>query len=129
MNCLVCGHKLAIFRKLSLGDFCCQEHRDLYVEEHHGLARVEATTELKYGTGGTRVYAQFLQDEPQARKSVSVYRGHGPLTRIHVVAPDPYCRLFSQLAPARALAAVAPLPGIGTPIGFGVVGVSMKLPD
>ena len=72
MNCLVCGHKLAIFRKLSLGDFCCQEHRSLFIREQsdRGLARLmETNGETKSRAAGTRVYAQFLLDELPARSA------------------------------------------------------------
>ena len=50
MNCLICGHKLAIFRKLSLGDFCCEEHRALFLKEQkdRGLSRLmESSGEVK----------------------------------------------------------------------------------
>ena len=42
MNCLLCGRKLAIFRKSSIGDFCGPEHRALYLAEQSeaGLARL-----------------------------------------------------------------------------------------
>src|SRR6185436_10687305 len=66
MNCLVCGHKLAIFRKLSLGDFCCQEHRSVFLREQNaqGLARLTESADIsKDQRGGTRVYAQFLEEE------------------------------------------------------------------
>src|SRR6185436_8638284 len=64
MNCLVCGHKLAIFRKLSLGDFCCQEHRALFMKEQgeRGLARLKkANGEPKSRTIGLRAYPYFLE--------------------------------------------------------------------
>lgn len=37
MNCLLCGAKLAIFRKSSIGDFCSLEHRALYLADHEGV--------------------------------------------------------------------------------------------
>ena len=70
MNCLVCGHKLAIFRKLSLGDFCCQEHRALFIQDQseRGLARLMESGGEARKASGTRVYAQFLLDELPARE-------------------------------------------------------------
>src|SRR5438105_2147116 len=100
MNCLVCGHRLAIFRKLSLGDFCCVEHRDLYAKEHRGIAVLESHAEAAHAGGGTRVYAQFLQDEPPARPIATQVRGYGPLATVQVVAPEPRCQLLSRLASA-----------------------------
>jgi len=59
MNCLVCGHKLAIFRKISLGDFCCQEHRTLFLREQNEqgvirLAESAVSSSENSRPGGTR---------------------------------------------------------------------------
>src|SRR5713226_3677836 len=85
MNCLICGHKLAIFRKLSLGDFCCQEHRSLFIQEQsdRGLARLmEASGEPESRAGRTRVYAQFLLDELPALQGGPGSVGYGPLAPV-----------------------------------------------
>ena len=82
MNCLICGHKLAIFRKLSLGDFCCQEHRALFIKEQsdRGLARLmDANGQSKSREAGTRVYAQFLLDEVPAQQTGPACVGYGLL--------------------------------------------------
>src|SRR5438874_11116682 len=84
MKCLVCGHKLAIFRKLSLGDFCCQEHRALFIREQsdRGLARLmETNGESKSRANGTRVYAQFLVDELPAYEDGPACQATGRLRR------------------------------------------------
>src|SRR5436309_1487215 len=103
MNCLVCGHKLAIFRKLSLGDFCCQEHRALFIREQsdRGLARLmETNGEPKGRANSTRVYAQFLVDELPANEDGPVCLGYGPLAPTPLVAPEPPQRSLLRLAPA-----------------------------
>jgi hypothetical protein len=132
MNCLVCGHKLAIFRKLSLGDFCCQEHRALFFEERseRGSARQKETAEGagKNQSGGTRVYAQFLEEELPARLSRGGSRGYGPLSAARVISPQAPCQSFSRLAPAREVIVTHPEPGVAAPIGFGVAGIRMRLP-
>src|SRR5713101_3928757 len=106
MNCLVCGHKLAVFRKLSLGDFCSQEHRALFAREQGetGLARlmetsvaesrverpkpaVEAKSPSKIGSAGPRVYAQFLLEEMPACHEGAFYYGYGPLSAAQMIAP------------------------------------------
>ena len=90
MNCLICGHKLAIFRKLSLGDFCCQEHRALFVKQQsdRGLARLMDTAEpSKKRAIGTRVYAQFLLDEVQPIQAGRGYLCHGPLAAVQIIPP------------------------------------------
>src|ERR1041385_4738086 len=89
MKCLVCGNKLAIFRKLSLGDFCCQEHRALFIKDQNdrGLARLmEPAAESKNAAGATRVYAQFLLEEVPARQDGPGSLGYGPLAPIRVAA-------------------------------------------
>src|SRR5438874_9323657 len=91
MKCLVCGHKLAIFRKLSLGDFCCQEHRALFIKEQsdRGLARLmDSNGESKTRTvGTTRVFAQFFLDEVPASEGGPGCQGHGLLTPERIVGP------------------------------------------
>src|SRR6266436_6762856 len=107
MNCLLCGHKLAIFRRLSLGDFCCQEHRALFLREQsdQGLARLIETKAPKSGSrkreGATRVYAQFLLDDVTARGDVGDSLGYGPLAPCLVIAPEAPRKSMSRLAPAR----------------------------
>jgi hypothetical protein len=138
MNCLVCGHKLAIFRKLSLGDFCCQEHRSLFLKEQseRGLARLmephgspETHASPKNREAGTRVYAQFLHEELAASSDGSDWRGHGPLAPAQVIGPAPQHRLFSQLAPACLLECSAPEVGVMAPIYFETAGISLRLPE
>src|SRR6266849_1337553 len=115
MNCLVCGHKLAIFRKLSLGDFCCQEHRSLFLEERNDRGvvrqRESAGGSPKSHSAGTRVYAQFLDEELPARSSGGGSRGYGPLSAARVIAPEAPVRSFLRLAPARALIGGSPQTG------------------
>ena len=126
MNCLVCGHKLAIFRKLSLGDFCCLEHRTLFLREHNeqGVMRLaeSANSSSEDRPGATRVYAQFLQEELAACHSGADYRGYGPLSASVVISPEAPFRTFSRLAPAQPQALTNPQPGKTAPIGFGVAG-------
>src|SRR5579862_8882179 len=99
MKCLVCGHKLARFRKLSLGDFCCQEHRAIYVKEQNdrGLARLTESAAAskphdaavsKAAGAGTRMYAQFLPDRPAALANEGNCRGHGPLACLQVAVAE-----------------------------------------
>src|SRR5438034_8235764 len=129
MNCLICGHKLAIFRKLSLGDFCCQEHRALFIKEQsdRGLARLmEPAVQSKNLAGATRVYAQFLLDEVPARQDGPGLLGYGPLAPTRVAAPEPGPKPFARLAPARHTEIVAPHPGPTAAIGFGVIGLSFR---
>src|SRR5437867_3554596 len=131
MKCLVCGHKLAIFRKLSLGDFCCQEHRALFIKEQsdRGLARLmEPAAESRNLAGATRVYAQFLLDEVPARQDGPGWLGYGPLAPTRVAAPEPGPKPFARLAPARHTEIVAPHPGPTAAIGFGVIGLSLRFP-
>jgi hypothetical protein len=134
MNCLVCGHKLAIFRKLSLGDFCCQEHRSLFLKEQsdRGLARLMETTETTAKSGnrdaGTRVYAQFLHEELTASTDGTDYRGHGPLSQVQVIGPETAHRPFTRLAPAQMLECGVPEVGVQAPIYFETAGISLKLP-
>src|SRR5262249_47461106 len=90
MNCLICGHKLAIFRKLSLGDFCCQEHRALFMKEQsdRGLARLmDSGGEPKNRAVGTRVFAQFFLDEVPASEAGHGLRSYGLLTPERIVGP------------------------------------------
>src|SRR5438046_7426342 len=104
MNCLVCGHKLAIFRKLSLGDFCSQEHRALFIREQsdRGLARLmETNGETRSRASGTRVYAQFLLDEFPATQAGPGSLGYGPLAPIRSLAPQAPLMAFARLGPAR----------------------------
>jgi hypothetical protein len=131
MNCLVCGHKLAIFRKLSLGDFCCQEHRSLFLKEQNdrGLARLmETHSNPRNREAGTRVYAQFLHEELAASSDGTDWRGYGPLAQAQVIGPEPQHRPFSRLAPACLLECSAPEVGVTAPIYFETAGISLKLP-
>jgi hypothetical protein len=131
MNCLVCGHKLAIFRKLSLGDFCCQEHRSLFLKEQsdRGLARLmETGSELRNRDAGTRVYAQFLHEEVPASPNGTDCRGYGPLTQAQVIGPETVRKQFSRLAPARMLECADPEIGVTAPIYFEAAGISLRLP-
>src|SRR5262245_21859237 len=111
MKCLVCGHKLAIFRKLSLGDFCCQEHRALFIKEQNerGLARLmEPAVESNSAAGATRVYAQFLLDEVPAREGGRGSVFYGPLAPRRMAAPEPGPKPFPMLAPARYTETITP---------------------
>jgi hypothetical protein len=90
MNCLVCGHKLAIFRKLSLGDFCCQEHRSLFAKQQsdRGLARLmDTNSQSRNRAVGMRLYSQFLLDEVPPIQAGLGYLGHGPLAPKRILAP------------------------------------------
>jgi len=87
MNCLVCGHKLAIFRKLSLGDFCCQEHCALFMNEQgeRGVSRLRNSNgDVKARAIGPRGYPFFLEDplDPRAGQAGSAGFGPMPLTRL-----------------------------------------------
>src|SRR2546429_2916317 len=135
MNCLICGHKLAIFRKLSLGDFCCQEHRALFIKEQsdRGLARLmDTSAEPKSRAGGTRVYAEFLLDEVPAIEASPGCLGHGPLAPVRMVGLESRRRMsLPRLAPPRFVEFsefVAPRHGAGAPIGFEVAGLALRLP-
>jgi hypothetical protein len=135
MNCLVCGHKLAIFRKLSLGDFCCQEHRSLFLKEQseRGLARLmetqrNPTASPRNRDTGTRVYAQFLHEELAASSNGADWRGYGPLTQAQIIGPEAQHKPFSRLAPACLLECSTPEVGVRAPIYFETAGISLKLP-
>jgi hypothetical protein len=131
MNCLVCGHKLAIFRKLSLGDFCCQEHRSLFLKEQSesGLARLMETNGHSRKQGaGARVYAQFLHEELSASGDGSECRGHGPMPQSIVIGPEIQHKPFTKLAPAAVLECSAPEVGVTTPIYFETAGIALNLP-
>src|SRR5207248_2901867 len=104
MNCLVCGHKLAIFRKLSLGDFCSQEHRSLFAKDQsdRGLERLMAT-HGEPAEARTRVFAQFLHEELPASVNGDDWRSPEPLSRAQMMGPDTRQRPFTRLAPAQML--------------------------
>src|SRR5437867_6376368 len=132
MKCLVCGQKLAIFRKLSLGDFCCQEHRALFIKEQsdRGLARLlEPAGEAKNLAGGTRVYARFLLDEVPASQNGCSSVGHGPLAPMGVSSPQSPPQVFARLAAARQTELIAPSPGLTATMGSGVIGPSLRPPS
>ena len=128
MNCLVCGHKLAIFRKLSLGDFCCPEHRSLFLKEQSegGLARL---METRPRDAATRVYAKFLPEGLAALPAGTSSRGHGPLAQPQIIGPESQSKAYSRLAPACLLEFAPPEVGVTTPIYFETAGVSLKLPE
>src|SRR6476659_8223552 len=97
MNCLVCGHKLAIFRKLSLGDFCCQEHRALFMKEQgeRGLARLRtANGEPKSRTIGPRAYPYFLEDPLDASRGRAACAGFGPVAAMRLAPLGALRQLF-----------------------------------
>ena len=126
MNCLVCGHKLAIFRKLSLGDFCCQEHRTLFHKEQseQGLARLmETSSESGKSGGATRVYAQFLPEDLTASYSGADSLSYGPLSPSQVMSPAPQRQMLSRLVTAHAAVSAAPQVGARVPIGYDFTGV------
>src|ERR1700682_4494967 len=111
MNCLVCGNKLAIFRKLSLGDFCCQEHRSLFLKEQgdgglarlmetNGNSRIESNGAARNRGVGARVYAQFLHEGLAASSAGADYLGYGPLAQSQIIGPEPARSPFTRLAPA-----------------------------
>jgi len=148
MNCLVCGNKLAIFRKLSLGDFCCQEHRSLFLKEQSdgGLARLmetnspsrnesnipsrnETNDASKNRGAGARLYAQFLHEGLSASSSGAVCRGFGPLAQSQIIGPEPARSPFTRLAPACLLECASPEVGVREPIYFETTGISLKLPE
>jgi hypothetical protein len=130
MKCLQCGQKLGIFRKLSLGDFCCQEHRSQFILEQSelGLARLmEAKTGKPmlplYHPAPTRLFPQFFQEliEPvgltaqprgyfEPRFSSSELLGPGRVSPM--VRPQP------RLACAAALEAVVGEMEIPAPMGL-----------
>src|SRR5438874_13721082 len=122
MNCLVCGHTLAIFRKLSLGDFCCQEHRELFIKDQseRGLARpMESGGEVrKAAAAGTRVYAQFLMEELPALEDGRGYVGYGPVAPFRTFAPaaESPVRSFARLAEAKYTESMEPQRGDTSPI-------------
>src|SRR3954464_10813662 len=123
MNCLMCGEKLAIFRRLSLGDFCNQEHLDLFLKKQNELGvalLAESRVAPKAQAAGTRLYGQFLQEELPARTEASEYVGHGPLTPGVLVAPDRPEQSFSGLMPAEPFVLAEPQVGAAAAIGFGV---------
>jgi len=70
MTCLLCGKKLAIFRKSSIGDFCSLEHRALYLAEKSEL-RSQA------GTDGTGSAAQVTVAGRDPDSTVRVGAGSG----------------------------------------------------
>src|ERR1700730_16052227 len=132
MNCLICGHKLAIFRKLSLGDFCCQEHRSLFLKEQsdRGLARLmETTSNPRPREAGTRVYAKFLHEELLASADGNDWRGYGPLSQAQLIGPESQHKLFSRLAPACLLECCAPEVGVTAPIYFETAGICIMLSE
>jgi hypothetical protein len=134
MNCLVCGHKLAIFRKLSLGDFCSQEHRSLFLKDQSdlGLARLMETSsepgEVRTAEVRTRVYAQFLHEELPASPNGAHCLGHGPLAQVQVIGPETQRKQFTRLAPAKMLECAEPQVGAMAPMYFEAAGISLRLP-
>jgi hypothetical protein len=134
MNCLICGHKLAIFRKLSLGDFCCQEHRALFVKDQsdRGLARLmDSGGDPKTRAVGTRVFAQFFLDEVQASEAGPGFLSCDLISPERIVGPSPRRMPLPGLAPpqyAEFAKFVLPQPGLGNPVGFEVAGLSLRLP-
>jgi hypothetical protein len=134
MNCLVCGHKLAIFRKLSLGDFCCQEHRALFLKEQsdRGLARLkEANGGTQAQAIGTRVYAHFLEEPLYPFQSRTGYVGYGPLSAVRLVSLDLLPLLVPRLAAPKLefLKSIASHPGPMASACSQVVGQSLRLPN
>lgn len=112
MHCLLCGRKLAIFRKSALGDFCCAEHRALYLEEQEelGVARLMGSAPGKPKTvpaaapQGRLMLAPagFLAETAQASSSPSPARGY-----FHPIRPDVHLaslRLLDLAEPGRRLA-------------------------
>ena len=138
MHCLVCGHKLAIFRRLSSGDFCSPEHRALYLRQQSedGLAcLVEARGETRETQAparkqkaGTRVYAQFFPEELHATHNNTGYCSYGPIEPGVLMAPRTPDKGFSQLTPCPAFMLVGPEPGVTLSVAYGLVGLRMKLP-
>ncbi len=131
MNCLVCGHKLAIFRKLSLGDFCCHEHRAVFLQDQseRGLARLtESGRATRSKVAGTRVYAQFMLEELPAVENGPGCLGYGPVGAFRMVSSESPAMSFARLEPARHSECVEPQPGDTSPIGFGVMGLALRLP-
>src|SRR4030095_12529791 len=126
MNCLICGHKLAIFRKLSLGDFCCQEHRTLFVKEQsdRGLARLtDSPAPSQKRAIGTR-YAHFFLDEVLPAQAGLGYCGHGPLVPMVIVGPQTQNRALLRVAlpqHTEFTEFIAPQRGLATALGFGEV--------
>jgi hypothetical protein len=148
MNCLVCGDKLAIFRKLSLGDFCCQEHRSLFLKEQSdgGLARLmesnapsrnesnapsrnESNGASRNRGTGARLYAQFLHEGLAASSAGADCRGYGPLAQAQIIRPELARSPFTRLAPACLLECASPEVGVTAPIYFETTGISLKLPE
>jgi len=76
MNCLLCGAKLAIFRKSSIGDFCSLEHRALYLADHEGVQPGEkgAVTQVSAASRltGTAVVSGPGASEPADFRSPAV---------------------------------------------------------
>jgi len=101
MNCLVCGHKLAIFRKLSLGDFCCQEHRSLFLKEQNdrGLARLMEPKALREIGRLARACTRTSCTKSYRFSDGTDWRGYGPMAQIQVIGPERQHRPFSRLAP------------------------------
>ena len=134
MNCLVCGHKLAIFRKLSLGDFCCQEHRMLFVKEQsdRGLARLtDSTVQSRKRAIGTRVYAHFFLDEVLPVQAGRGYFSHGPLAPMVIVRPPAQSPALLRVARPQHTeftAFIAPQRGSAVALGFGEARHSLRLP-
>src|SRR5260370_12366257 len=134
MNCLVCGHKLAIFRKLSLGDFCSQEHRSFFLKDQSdlGLARLMETGsepgEVRTAEVRTRGYAQFQHEELPASPNGAHCLGHGPLAQVQVIGPETQRKQFTRLAPAKMLECAEPQVGAMAPMYFEAAGISLRLP-
>jgi len=149
MTCLLCGHKLAIFRRLSLGDFCCQEHRALFLREQsdQGLARLieskgesrvqaesriqappPTTSQPLSRSVATRVYARFLDDELKARSNGGSYVSHGPLAQSRVINPEAPQKSFSRLAAALPVDFNASASGSMAAVGHDITALRMRLP-
>ena len=99
MTCLLCGNKLAIFRRMSIGDFCSQEHRALFLREQsdQGLARlVESKRDPQSSKSSTRVYAQFLPDEVAASRNGAHSVGYGPLAQAQMIRPEAIWKFVSR---------------------------------
>lgn len=98
MTCLMCGKKLAIFRKSSIGDFCSLEHRALYLAERSDL-RPEVGKDERVLTG-------------QASRDLSKSGGKTPQLRGHFdLAQTPAHPRMSLEVPAGRGLKSAPLAG------------------
>src|SRR5580658_9008284 len=100
MRCLYCGKELALFKRLTGGEFCSDAHRLRYQEEYTQLALnrlLQANSQEKESAVAKPEETKFAEPESPALKR------RERLGREEAPAPHP--ALSTPLAPASAIVA------------------------